>query len=1437
MVFGLALLATCPLFAQIPSANFTASPLSGCSPLIVNFRDQSTGGPTSWSWDLGNGNISTQQNPSATYFTPGTYTVKLTATNASGSNTLTRTQLITVYALPTVNFSANIQAGCFPLHVQFTDLSTAPSGSSIISWQWDFGNGVTSNLQHPQAVYTTAGNYAVTLKVTDDKGCSRILGRSGYIVATPGVVSSFSTTPAVACLAPATIQFNNTSTGPGTLSYEWDFGDGNTSLLPSPTHIFNTTGSFAVRLVTRSNSGCEDTVINTVPVGGFASSFQHAPSTCPGTPVIFTNTSTPQPDSVRWFFGDGTISSAATPSHSFSNPGVYTVSLHNYFGTCIDSAKQQITVTSPPVANFNAGSTTSCRSSLTVNFTDLSSNAASWQWNFGDSTFSSQQNPSHTYSNYGDYTVTLIVTNTDGCSDTLSMPAYIRLQQPVITIPQLPANGCIPFTINPVPVISAVDAITSYTWNFGDGTTSTLQNPAHTYTIQGSYRVSLVYTTSTGCTDSVVFNPGVRAGTKPTADFSASPLQACASQAIQFNNLSSQADEMLWSFGDSGTSGGVSPAHTYTDTGYFNIQLIATNSGCPDTMTKANYIRILPPVSRFDIVPECSNRLMMSFTDLSVLPQTWLWDFGDGSTSTQQNPSHIYAAIGSYTVTLTVTNGGCSHSSTRTINLTAPAPGFTADATTICKGLPVTFTPSGFDPAQILNVVWVFGDGTQGNTPGLQSISHAYPVSGVYTVSMVTVDVNFCRDTTTKTAYIRVNGPTAAFTNTSSGNCVNAPVNFADQSLSDGTNALVSWLWNFGDGTVQLFTGPPFVHAYTTADTFSVSLLVTDAAGCRDSITQADQIRTSAPQLSFHASQLTTCPGGILSFSNTTAPPPVSSFWDFGDGTTSNAPSPVHIYADTGIFTIKMVITDSSGCTDSLVKTDHIRVVLPRASFVVNDSFSACTPLEVQFTSTSDNAVLFLWDFGPGEGTSTLADPVHFFATPGIYPVKLIVTSDGGCLDSAFINITVLDTAGLQFNYSPLDGCNPFTVNFSAVGPLSTQSYFWDFGDGTMLTNTPSVTHVYQSFGNFLPKLVLLDPPACVFPVSGIDTVRVRGSNVGFSLSDSLICDAGSIQFTDTTSSSDPIISYSWNFGDGGTSTLQHPSHYFAGPGLYDVSLTVTTQTNCVNTFTKTAAVMVVARPDISIAGNNVCIYDSTVYRGIFNQPDTSAVTWSWTFPNGNSPKVQFPPPQSFSSAGDFVVYAYATNSSGCIDTASLPVTVHPLPTVDLPGQMTILSGSSDTIPASYNGGVIQWSWTPPIALSCVDCPRPIAGPRATTTYQVAFSDTNGCRNTGRIDVVVVCKDVNFYIPNTFSPNGDGSNDRFYPRGRGLYLIRSLRIFNRWGEAVFERRDFAANDASSGWDGKFKGNNAQPDVYVYQIEIQCDNGELIKLSGNIALIL
>lgn len=1428
---------------QVPVANFSGTPVSGCSPLVVNFQDQSTGGPTSWSWVFGNGNTSTVQNPTATYFNPGLYTVTLTATNASGSNTFTRTQYITVYEAPTVNFSASTTSGCFPLSVQFQDLSTAGAGNTNVSWLWDFGNGNTSTLQNPTTTYTSSGAFSVTLRVTNDKGCTRVLSRTNYISVSNGVTASFSHTQPTVCRPPASITFTNTSTGPPTLSYLWDFGDGNFSTAANPVHTYTASGSYVVTLVTYSTAGCQDTAVsNTIVIGGYTTSFSGPAQVCVGENAAFTNTSAPAPASTFWSFGDGGTASTFNATHTYTAPGTYTVRLYNNFNSCIDSAIQTILVYPNPVADFTAPDTARCEPPFTVNFQDLSTGGAvSWQWDFGDGSTSTLQNPSHTYTSYGSFDVTLIITSASGCTDTLIIPDFITIRRASISMPGLQARGCIPFTFTFNPVITAVDMITSYSWDFGDGGTSTLPSPTHTYTIQGTYNVTLTITTSTGCTDDTTFVNAVRVGSNPTANFSAAPIPVCGRQPVYFTDLSIPADEWLWDFGDGSTSNLQNPVHSYNDTGYFNIRLIAFNNGCPDTLIRTNYVRVLPPIANFNFTPDCSNRLRFSFTDQSIDPLTWNWDFGDGNTSNLQNPVHIFPSLGTYNVRLIVTNGSCADTIIHTVRAVNESPDFFAELVTACRVATIPFHATGINTANIASYNWDFGDGGTA-TVAVPDVSHTYTNSGTYTVTLTTTDINGCTNTRTITNYIRINGPVAGFSVANPSGCAGRTVLFNDLSTTDGINAITNWQFDFGDGAVQNFSAPPFQHTYSSTGTFTVTLRITDAAGCMDSLTLNNLIVATDPVPGFFSEQIPSCPGAPIFFHNNSLPTSGLVYdWDFGDGGTSNVATPTYSYSAAGIYTVRLVVTDSAGCSDTLIRTGYVTIDNPRADFTMSDTVSSCTPFEVQFTNTSSYYLnhTVLWDFGPGEGTSTQINPTHFYGSPGTYQIKLRVGSYGGCLDSITKTITVYDTAGITFNYLPLGGCKPLAANFSTFSPGPMTSYFWDFGDGvTSTTTTPAVSHTYTSFGSFVPTLIMEDASGCTIPVSGFDTVLVVGADAEFGYSDTLFCDAGLVNFTDSTTFNDPITSYNWSFGDGGTSTQQHPAHQYNTPGLYTVRLIVQTQNNCRDTVTKQNLVAVVQRPRIDIGGDSViCINSSLLHSGLFTQPDTSAVTWLWSFPNGNSSTLQNPPPQTYNTAGNFTITAIATNSTGCRDTTTQGLIVNPLPVVNMPAQMTIQNGFPVTIPATYSPNTVSWNWIPSSGLSCTNCPTPAAGPKINTNYYVQFTDANGCVNSATIQVFVLCKNSNLFIPNTFSPNGDGSNDVFYPRGMGLERIKLLRIFNRWGEVVFEKSNVPVNDPAAGWNGSYKGKKPIADVYVYQAEVFCENGELIKLNGNVALIL
>ena len=1431
-------LVCCFVVSRSQTANFTAQIISGCSPLVVNFQDQSSGQVSSWLWDFGNGNSSTLQHPSATYFTPGTYTIKLTVTGPNGSNTITKTNYITVYGKPTVDFTVDDNTGCFPKKVQFTDLSGASAGTSNTTWLWDFGDGTQSTQQNPAHTYTAGGNYTVTLKVTNDKGCSAVIPKTAYIQITGGIQTDFTSTLPVVCRPPFNIAFTNLSTGPGTLSWFWDFGDGNTSTQQNPVHNYTTPGNFIVSLAVTSTVGCSDTLTkdSIVLIQNIATGFNAPDSICVNTFTTLQNTSSPTPVSTLWDFGDGTTDTLANPVKSWTTPGTYTILLTNTYSYCTDTSSRTIRVIPRPVANFTAADTFKCQPSLNVSFQDQSVNAVSWQWSFGDGGTSTQQHPSHTYNSYGEFDVQLVVTNSSGCTDTLRKTAFIRIVRPVISFPNLPYEGCIPFTLTPTANIITGDQVTSWLWDFGDGTTSTLQTPSHTYPVQGTFALTLTITTSSGCTETYTLPGAVKVGRKPVVNFSAGPNPVCAFQNVQFTDLTNEADEWLWYFGDGSTSNVQNPLHQYGDTGLFEIKLIATNNGCRDSLTISNLIRVKPPIARFGYETTCVNRLQFNFLDSSVGAGSWFWDFGDGTTSTQQNPVHVFPGFNSYNVSLTVTNDTCSHTYTRLVRVINESPDFTTLFDAACK--PSTFHYSAVvsNPGNIADYYWDFGDGTNFNSAS-SGAYHYYTLSGYYTIGLITTDIYGCKDTTYKSNFIRVNGPEANFTAVNNSGCKGLTVTFNDLSTNDGISNISSWLWDFGDGVVESHSGGPVQHTYQNAGTYTVKLTVVDQGGCIDSLVRPNLVTTSDPKAVFIADTLA-CPGSRVQFANNSIASnnTFTSVWDFGDGGTSTLKNPFHNYAAPGYYTVKLFITDQYGCTDSLVRPNYIRVSEPVASFTMNDSISSCTPFEVQFTNTSQYYYTYVWHLGGG--TSGQLHPIQFYTVPGVYNVSLVAVAPGGCMDTARSTITVFDTAGANITYTPLDGCKPLSVFLSAYSPGPMDLYTWDFGDGIMISDTASsINHIYNSFGNFVPKVILTDPAGCIIPVSGFDTIKIKGAQAKFGLSTQFFCDSGFVSFTDSTLYNDSLTVYNWDFGDGTTSNLQHPSHQYSSPGLYTVSLNVQTQFACVDTFRIVDAVKIVESPLISIGGDSIiCVNDFITHLGVLERPDTSLVQWSWQFPNGNTAGAQNPVPQQYNTVGSFVVNTIATNSSGCADTSTRSILVNPLPTATLPATITMQTGFPVPIPGTYSSNVVSWSWMPAATLSCSDCPQPIAAPKFNTKYLVTYVDSNGCVNNGQVEVIVICKDANVFVPNTFSPNNDGSNDVFYVRGRGLDRVKSLRVFNRWGEIVFEQQNFPVNNPSFGWNGNYKGQKALADVYVYQVEVFCENSQIIRFEGNVALI-
>ncbi len=1320
----------CVLTQAQLQANFDASNTLGCSPMLVDFSDLSTGSPTSWSWDLGNGTTSNLQNPAAVYLNPGTYSVRLTVSNLSGSDTKTVTNYITVAPTPVINFSANDSGSICPGRlIQFNNLST-PGTAGNITYLWDFGDGNTSDLASPTHEYLNTGNYNISLSISNAAGCSNVLTKTAYINVIPRSVPRFTATNNNSCTLPLNVSFTSSSTG--ATSYLWDFGDGNTSTQASPSNTYTTAGSYTVRLITTNAAGCSDTMIRTsyVNIGTLRASFStNTSSSCTNNNINFTNTSLPGPGVSTWYFGDGTSAIAANTRHAYSTPGTYAVKLVVRFNNCIDSVSRTVQVAQGPTVAFSATPTTGCTLPFATQFTNTTAGANSYLWRFGDGGTSTGVNPTHSYNAYGNYTVSLVATNTSGCSDTVVKPAYVTPSRDSMTVSASPASGCVQNNIVFTANLISSQPGSNYIWNFGDGTVITGGTTmSHAYANPGNYNVSVNFTTGQSCNFTSRITV-VRIGIKPAAGFSAAPTNICPEQLVAFTNTTTGTAPITynWNFGDgTATSGALNPTHRYNLTGLYTVRLIATNNGCSDTSIIPNLVSVKDPTARFRAAFNCNNRKEISFIDSSSNANSWHWDFGDGDTSILQNPTHIYDTFGNFTVKLTVRNAANSCAATRTLTVRVAdlEARFITNNAIACKQSVILRDTS----VGSVSRYWSFGDG---DTSILQRPTHAYAAAGTYIVRLIASDANSCKDTVERN--IQVTGVVLDITASDTfATCPPLSVRFANNSTG-----ATSYAWSFDNGNTSSSANPTAL--FTRAKVYTVKLTGRNAYGCSDSTTQ--QITVLGPSGDLSYGPLLGCSEVTVQFSCTNNSNVQEYLWDMNNGfvQTTTTPSFSYTYTQVGKYVPKLLLK-SGTCIVPIVGTDTISVDRIDADFTFTPD-SICQAGTVQFKDTVlfsvNPATSRSWNFGDGS-TSIARNPVHRYTAPGNYNVVLIIGGNGGCNDTIAKTVTVLpapdvsagnDTGVCDRQLSPLQ--------LQATGAVS---YTWSPATGLSCTNC---SNPIASFNRTVTYTVVgTGENGCTD--TGRITITVN-PNPSISVSrDTVICSGNGVQLVASGAQS-----YTWS---------------------------PVTNLSCINCSNP------IATPILS-----------TLYEVI------------------------------------------GSSSAGCTDTGSATITVNPSPTVNAGSDQTIMAGSSVELSAEATN-TTQYLWSPATGLSCSDCANPVATPEATTTYTIVVSNEFGCTARDQITLSIKCDNSLFSMPNTFSPNGDGNNDKFYPLGRGIVSVKRFRIYNRWGEVMYDVQNIPPNEESYGWDGYYKNKELNPDVFVYVIDAICGAGQTLQVKGDVSLM-
>lgn len=1444
----------------------------GCFPLSVQFT--APGGSSTYFWNFDDGATSTQQNPTNTFNSAGTYEVEFFETVGG---TVIGSIIIDIYPQPTPEFTVDQASGCAPLFVNFSDNTTINSGITINGYSWVFGDGATAVGQNSSHLFNDAGEYYVSLGlITNMPSCDVTELYSDYISVSEAPNASFTTdpSPAFSCVVPFTLDFDNTSTSDLSLTYEWDFGNGETSTSENPSDItYNDEGTFQVTLTATDANGCDDNSIINVTLGQPEASFEIPDTICIDEFTSINNTS---PSGIySWTFGSNAIpsnSSLTNPSVAFTSSGYHDITL-NILGECPTSTTVSVFV-QDPTAEFVSSPTYSCSAPMVVDFTPVMQDAGEYEWTFGNGESSQDVNPTVTYINPDTtiysingphdtvfyYEITLELTTFAGCFAEFSL--IDTLHEPNALIFPDVVEGCLPLTVNYADssITNENEPIVEWEWIFDDGTsfvTNDYSSQSHTYTEPGEYGTYLIITNSAGCTDTSYVTT-ISVGDSMTPDFTVDQTEVCPGEPVQFTDITSgsyadsidawhyttESSMMFHCFQESDASWAYE-----NETGPQNVTLTVEFNGCYSSATQVGLVNVLGPIAHIDYTCTCDEPFVVNFINESNDATEILWDFGDGETSTDDNPMHVYSATGDYTVTLSAFNtiSGCPDSFDESLVYIRDIQASFFSDSLLCHGVENPFDASLSQDVHMAcnrGFHWEFDDmSIHPLTTSDPNAELPFPNSGPVGVTLVVTDINGCTDTATNN--VAIYGLEADFASDLNSVCLPSVVDFEDLSFADTT--ITSWSWDFGDGqqyfeqdTNHLYTISTYNDIPTDLDTIFVFLTIEDEIGCvsedslyifvygiTSNLTVSDNTLCSGEMANFTATDFTQL-GSNLTFD-----------WNFGNGETSNLQNPTDIeFIDEGSYDVLLIYEEiASGCFDST--TINLNVLnFPTPSFTTSSGSDLyiCPNDNVLFSNTTTTGSPFMsysWDFGNGN-TSTVTDPGTTYPDNGTYTVQLIASIDApyGCVDTIQQTYNVQGPVG-GFTTDLGNGsiCRLDEVLFTMDVTSVVDTFYWDFGDGTNAAGINPISHQYTFVppsGQTTAILVMSNsdgscPITDEAPISIYEVIADFNRN--FNDVDTAIC----YQPYPLMNISQNANTYFWDFGDGSTSSSLDPGdHVYSTPGTYTVLLAIENDLwGCTDTLIKDIVLHPI--PDIAAFGDTICegdIGELTVITPI------SSAGYIWS---NITSELIFDADQPLASSSpqftsEYEVVVLDTNS--CTNNTATSILV--VNDLDVSNFDTIVPmGDIVYLPLEFDINVFDLQWDPEESQGsgCLLCSPPYVQALEDETYHLIISDKFDCFEATADYEVLVHPDIFIDIPTTFTPNGDGVNDIIYVEGWGIQELLEYKIFNRYGEQVFE-----STKMEHGWNGYYKGIIQNNDTYAYKVKALTWRNEEQIMEGYINLM-
>ncbi|MBS1627330.1 MAG: PKD domain-containing protein [Bacteroidetes bacterium] len=1230
--YCLLLFLSCALFvkAQGSATLPVVANITGTNTVCKNATTQLSNSTQNGVWSSSNTNIATVSNTGlVSGVAAGNATISYAVTNGIGTTTQTTT--VTVKDIPANTFTINNNAQQLNSNNFIFTYTGSTTGNSF---NWNFGDATTSTTVSPSKTYAAQGSYQVNVNISNINGCSSTATANVTVTTTPVVpttiIPGFTVDNDNQCISNNLFHFTNISISKcGCLTYLWNFGDGTTSTETNPTKTYTTAGEYVVKLIITDKDHQQDSVsyhvfvVNTPNV-----SFTANPTSnqCfKGNKFNFTNTSNGAFSGLKytWDFGNGVTSTETNPSISYTVPGNYTVTLRGTFNdVCPAATSKQIVVYPSPIADFSY--TADMGNNKKINFTNtttLSSGSANYNWFFGDNNSEVGTNVSNTYSKNGVYAVKLIIGTDNGCNDSTIKTITIGTNVfgvgfGVGTTTQCFTGNKFTFSNNS---IGKTGSILSYFWNFGDGTTSTDANPVKSYSAIGDYIVKLIVTSNQGDKDSS--STILHVLSSPTAQYTVNPsTQYClsANNLFTFNNTSvipsGNSATYMWDMGNGNFVSNQNATTVYNSANVYPVTLTVTlNNGCTSSSTQNITVKPAPTAS-FVYGSDRNNYKNISFENASHITAgtlSYIWNFGDGTTSSNIQPNHLFTNNGTYPVKLVAISNeyGCKDSITQ--NITIKDSLFASfDINNFCQCITANdfvFVNQSGGSVGPYTYTWDFGDGTISTSEYPKKI---YNTPGQYNVVLTVKNANNITATVTRVLIVGAK-PVAGF------NAVaNSTYNYSFNNTSTiASGNISSYWWNFGDGTVSSDKNP--TKTYSTAGTYTVQLTVVSDGGCKDTTTKTITISgggggiCATPSFTVNDSSQCITDNNYI-FTNTTTPCvgcALTYQWNFGDGTYAYTRDAQKTYTQYGEYDVVLKITDCNGNSSETVRQLYIGDK-PHASF--NILTNTGSGHDYTFLSTSTvilGPITYTWDFGNGSTSNLINPSVNFGA--GIYNVKLVVKGRGTCKDSAVQTINIAEAPVANFTFSR-NGCTnaaeAFIFTNTTTGGASTINYLWNFGDGTTST-AKNPTHYYLYPNNYTITLTATDANNNSSTKSV--TIQSQGGaqpHADFNII-SNTANGNSYTFISTSTIGSGWMTYAWDLGDGTTSTLINPTKTYTAVGIYNIKLVVTGSSGCKDSVTKAVNVTNVSTtsyttPPISVYPNPV-IDNAAV---TFTSPTTGTV-------------------------------------------------------------------------------------------------------------------------------------------------------------------------------------------------------------------------------------